>query len=193
MIATYGQLPPRVTPIEHTTWERHQDSEANEGCKNEDKLLPNLQKMGRGASPTLDDSSGGSIHPVDDLLFLCRDDLGDEDKEDFPPASTSTLPFAVGISAHICQWLLPTTKVHTWYQAQNGYRETGDAEEGEEDEDKDGGYWDNIYDEYHSSCYSFMSKHFSIPSKALGISKASSKACANAPPIASSIFSSNLD
>ncbi|KAF8832983.1 hypothetical protein BDN67DRAFT_986329, partial [Paxillus ammoniavirescens] len=143
MIATYGQSPPRVTPIEHTTWEWHQDSEANKGCKNEDKLLPNLQKMGRDTSPTLDDSSGGSIHPVDDLLFLCRDDLVDEDKEDFPPASTSTLPF-VSIADYGLNgpWGWPRTR----YQAQNGYRETGDAEEGEEDEDEDGGYWDNIYD-----------------------------------------------
>lgn len=101
-----------MTPVEYTTWERHQDSEADEGCKNEDKRLRNLQRTGRDASPALDDSNDGSINPVDDLLFLCRDDLVDEDEEDgtdisiedcdFPPASTSTLPFEMGISAHIC-------------------------------------------------------------------------------------------
>ncbi|KIK78779.1 hypothetical protein PAXRUDRAFT_309974 [Paxillus rubicundulus Ve08.2h10] len=70
-------------------------------------------------------------------------------------------------------------------QAQNRHRETGDAEEGEgeEDEDEDGGYWDDIYDDYRYSRYSLASKRFSALSKASGVSKASSKARANVPPM----------
>ena len=66
----------------------------------------------------------------------------------------------------------------------HGPRKEEDEEGGNEEEDEDdGAYWDDIYDDYRYSRYSLASKRFSAASKASGVSKASSKARTNAPPM----------